>query len=344
MRVLRICFLFSLFLFACKAKKRTPTFLTIRFSESPQPIAPNYSEAKNWAALPNRKDASDAVPKGYKDGQQNALADVFYIHPTTYTKEPIDSYQWNADVNNATHNKKVDDKPIKFQASIFNGSCKVYAPRYRQAHYYCFVSQNQDDKQMALNLAYDDIKASFEYYLNNYNSGRPIVIAAHSQGTVHAQRLLRDFFENKALQNQLVAAYLVGMPVPTDSLPTLLPCKDSTQTGCYVSWRTFLKGYTPNWHAGDPAKLVCQNPLSWQLDTNYVSKTENIGAVLRNFNKVNSKVCDAQVHEGLLWINKPKFPGSRFYNNPNYHIGDYNLFYLNVRENVGVRVKNFIEK
>ena len=31
-------------------------------------------------------------------------------------------------------NKKTDISPIRFQASVFNEACNVYAPRYRQAH------------------------------------------------------------------------------------------------------------------------------------------------------------------------------------------------------------------
>ena len=57
----------------------------------------------------------------------------------------------------------------------------------------------------AFDFAYEDIKKSFEYYLQHYNNGRPIIIASHSQGTTHALRLLKEFFENKPLQ--LVAVW-----------------------------------------------------------------------------------------------------------------------------------------
>ena len=30
-------------------------------------------------------------------------------------------------------NKKIDNKPVRYQASVFNQSCRVYAPRYRQS-------------------------------------------------------------------------------------------------------------------------------------------------------------------------------------------------------------------
>lgn len=320
-----------------------PVQLQIPFSQSPVPAAPDYAQAPYWAALPTRKDAADIAPKKYKDLQATAKADVFFIHPTTYTGQPTDSFQWNANLANAELNKKVDERPIKFQASVFNGSCRVYAPRYRQAHYYCFITPSKTDRQAALDIAYADVRAAFAYYLKNYNQGRPIVIAGHSQGTIHAQRLLREFFENQPLQKQLVCAYLIGMPVPTDSLPTLSPCADSASTGCYISWRTFERGHNTSWQAGDPARLVCHNPLSWQRDTFYTSKLQHQGAVLRSFKRPLPQICDAQVHEGILWVTKPRFPGSRLIKNPNYHVGDYNLFYLDIRKNVGVRVEAFVK-
>jgi len=60
--------------------------------------------------------------------------------------------------------------------------------------------------QKNLELAYQDVKTAFEYYLKNWNQDRPIIIASHSQGSVHAQRLLKEFFEDKPLAKQLVAA------------------------------------------------------------------------------------------------------------------------------------------
>ena len=62
--------------------------------------------------------------------------------------------------------------------------------------------------EIARLLLDEDVKAAFQYYLEHYNNGRPIIIASHSQGTTHAKRLLKEFFDGTALQHQLVAAYL----------------------------------------------------------------------------------------------------------------------------------------
>jgi hypothetical protein len=46
----------------------------------------------------------------------------------------------------------------------------------------------------------------------------------------------------------------------------------------------------------------------------------------------------------MLWIQKPRFWGSFLYRNPNYHTGDINLFYLDVRANAILRAKAFEQR
>jgi hypothetical protein len=43
----------------------------------------------------------------------------------------------------------------------------------------------------------------------------------------------------------------------------------------------------------------------------------------------------------LLFVKKPKFPWGFLYFTKNYHIGDINLFYINIRENVRQRIGAF---
>jgi hypothetical protein len=63
--------------------------------------------------------------------------------------------------------------------------------------------------------------------------------------------------------------------------------------------------------------------------------------VLRKFNKIYRHVTDAQVHDNILWVERPQFPGSFLYRASNYHIGDINLFYLNIRSNIQTRIRSF---
>ncbi len=307
------------------------------------PLTPDYSNDSSWAALPSKTDYADKTPSGLKNNQDSALADVFFIYPTTYTDKPTDTFKWNADIHNQQLNHKTESSTIQYQASIFNGSCKVYAPYYRQAHYTVFLTHNDTDNKQAFDVAYADVKASFEYYLLHYNNNRPIIIASHSQGTIHAVRLLQEFFMNQPFQQKLVVAYLVGMPVPTDSLPLISPCKDGSQTNCFTCWNTFEKNYIPTYYSKGLINSVCTNPISWTLDENYVAATSSKGAVVRPFDKVRPQLCDAQVHQGLLWTTKPKFPGSFVLTSSVYHAGDYNLFYMDIRENVALRIKSYFK-
>ena len=315
-----------------------------RFAESPTPPQPNYNNPDHWSALPTKKDPADLCPKGYNNNQDYAAADVFFIHPTTFVDKPKTLYAWNQDLRDQALNLDVDNGAIKFQASAFNLAGKVYAPRYRQAHYSVFLTQYPTDKQAALDTAYVDVANAFKYYLEHYNNGRPYIIASHSQGTIHAARILKELIINTPAQKLLVAAYIPGMAVPQDSLIGLPPCHNDTAVGCFVSWCTYEKGYTPPDYELGLARAICVNPISWQTNTDYIAKSQHKGAALRPFDLALPQICDAQVHGGILWVTKPKFRGSWLWKSKNYHMGDINLFYFDIRENAALRVRNYLEQ
>ena len=277
-----------------------------------------------------------------KNESKDSLADVFFIHPTTYTDKKMDM-GWNADIDNPELNRKTDRSTILYQASVFNKCCRVFAPRYRQANLQAFYTQNKVKGEAALDTAYEDVKAAFIYYLKNYNNGRPIIIASHSQGTLHAGRLLKEFFERRPLEKQLVCAYIIGLPVFSNYFNQLKPCTDSTATGCFISWRTFKEEYTAPYISQETLMAYVINPLTWTMDTTLAPAGLNKGGILRNFNKVIPGLVHAEIHRNILWVNKPKFFGNIFLKIKNYHIADYNLFYNNIRENVGERIRSFLK-
>lgn len=312
-----------------------------RFAETPTPASPSYQDLRNWCAHPFIKDSSDLTPNGIMKSDTPLMADVFFIHPTTYTKRPKTIYCWNQDVHDRSLNKVVDESPIKYQASVFNAAGNLYAPRYRQAHYSVFLTKHLNDKQQALDTAYADVKTAFLYYLAHWNHGKPFIIAAHSQGTIHAARLIKDCILNTALQQKLIVAYLPGMPVPTDSLPNLPVCLSAESTGCFVSWSTYRKDYIPPYYPLALERSVCVNPISWGYNEIPANSKAHKGAVLTDFNQVLPNICDAQVKGGILWLTKPKFRGSWLYVNPNYHIGDINLYYMDIRINAQTRATEY---
>lgn len=302
---------------------------------------PDYSNLNYWAAHPWKWDPSDSIATILKKKDLNdSSVDIFFIHPTTLLDKK-DS-RWNADIDDSLINVKTDYSSILYQASVFNQNRRVFAPRYRQAHIKTFYTDKKLQAAVAFDKAYLDVKTAFEYYLKNINNNRPIVIASHSQGTIHAGRILKEYFEGKILQKRLVCAYIIGMPVPEDYFTAIKPCKDSTQIGCYVSWRTFKKGYNDtNYISKEKFKSVVVNPLTWTLDSSYVPASLNDGGILKNFNKIKKHVVDAQIHGNVLWASKPKFFGNIFLTQKNYHVGDINLYYMNIRENLQTRIKKY---
>lgn len=306
-----------------------------------RPIAPvDYNNLDYWAAHPDKKDNADRIPGTEFLAKNNLKADVFFIHPTIYSQKD-DKLPWNPSIDDLELNKKVDEGTILFQASAFNAAGRIFAPRYRQAHLRSYSTSDTVSAKKAFALAYADVRNAFEHYLRYYNHGRPFIIASHSQGTTHAGPLIREFVDGKALERKLVAAYLIGLPVPKTYFKSIRPCESANDLNCSISWRTFKRDYFPeNRPAGD--SILVTNPLSWTTDTTYVSKNQNKGAVLRNFDKILPKRVDAQIHNGILWANKPRFPWSFLVRRKNYHIADINFYYANIRENAKHRVSEWI--
>lgn len=300
---------------------------------------PDYSHLDYWAAHPWKWDPSDSIPTPLENEARDSLADVFFLHPTTYTsKKRMDGP--NASIDDDYTNAKTDYSSILYQASVFNGQCRVFAPRYRQAHIRMFFSTDKEKAATAFELAYADLKSSFEYYLKTWNKGRPIIIAAHSQGSLLGERLLKEYFQDSllSLRKQLVAAYIIGWPVPKEYFVSLKMCEDSLQTGCICSWRTVKKGFVPFYAKKEKGNSYVTNPLTWTTGTEYAPRKLNKGSLLTQFNRLYKQTTDAQIDNGFLYINKPKFPWSFLFFKRNYHIADINLYYINIRENVAKRI------
>ncbi len=304
---------------------------------------PDYSNLNYWAAHPYKKDPSDSISKSLKNNDvADSSVDIFFIHPTTYTSTAKE-FGNNAPVDNPDLNAKTDYSTILYQASVFNQAGRVFSPRYRQANlqaYFPVTATDTTEAIAAFELAYQDIKSAFTYYLAHNNNGRPIIIASHSQGTTHAKRLLKEFFDGKPLQNKLVAAYLVGIPVEKNWFTSIKPCETPLQTGCACSWRTFKNGYEPDYITKE-SPVIITNPLTWDSSKPIAARSLNKGSILLNFNKLAPKVAAANINGNVLWTCKPHFFGNIFYTSKNYHIADYNLYYLSVRENVAERIKAF---
>lgn len=316
------------------------SYMTQSFSKENSPKIPDYYSDSAWAELPH-------VPSELKNthlpnDQYSLEADVFYVYPTLLTSRKDRS--WNADVYNEKIRSEIIEKPIKFQASAWATVGKLYIPFYRQAHlrvYYEPYTKNGGED--AYKIAYQDVKRAFEVYLEKYNNGRPIIIASHSQGTGHCKRLVQEFFDGKPLQSQLVAAYLIGGKVTTDEFSFIKPMSSPDATGGFVTWNSYKKGKLPKryntWFKGG----VTTNPITW--DDQLISEFEDHKGVYNGDGKLYPNSLQIQKIDGMIWVSLPKIP-KRFWLSfiKDYHFGDINLFWEDIRQNAQLRVDTFLKK
>lgn len=316
------------------------SYMTQQFKLQNSPKAPDYYSEHSWAELPTV--ASELKSIHLPDSLKPLAVDVFYVYPTLLTSRKDRS--WNADIYNECIRTDVIEKPVKFQASAWSSVGNLYVPFYRQAHlrvYYDPYTKNGGEE--AYELAYQDVKRAFEVYLNQYNQGKPIIIASHSQGTGHCKRLVQEFFDGKPLQNQLVAAYLIGGKINADEFKSIKPMTSPEEIGGFVTWNSYKKGKLPkrydSWFKGG----VTSNPITWndQIKTNF----EDHKGVYNGDGKLYPKSLYIEKIDGMIWVSLPKIP-KRFWLSfvKDYHFGDINLFWEDIRQNAQLRVATFLKK
>lgn len=320
--LLKTLSIFLLFFIAgCKS-----TYKIESFSKSKTPQKPNYQNEENWVVLPSKTSTLEA--------------DVFYVYPTLATDNK--DRRWNIAISDSVQNTKIINIAVRFQASAWKTSGKMYVPIYRQAHLRAYHNFENGGKE-ALTLSYSDVKAAFETYLKKYNKGRPIILAGHSQGSTHASLLLKDFFDDKPLQKQLVAAYIPGIGFKKNEFKTIKLMTKPEQIGGFVSWNTYKKIHLPKnyteWYKG---KAV-SNPITW--DTTKHTKREDHKGFFYSNGKLYKNALKIEVIDGMIWTTLPKFPYRLFaLFKKNYHVGDINLFWKNIQQNAELRVNNWLEK
>ncbi|AUX44520.1 hypothetical protein SOCE26_059840 [Sorangium cellulosum] len=325
-----------------------------RFDAAALPPAPDYADDRSWSALPERDDAGDPSPTGAPAvDQRRAAADVFYVHSTSYVGSG-----WNAGTEDAATNEATDRGATGIQATPFNGCCAVYAPRYRQANGMAFTRPSADGDR-ALEVAYGDVRRAFDAFNARRGAGRPFVLAAHSQGTVMAERLLYEAISGTALRDQLVAAYLIGGAVTASGLreraPDIPACGAASDVRCVVAWNARGAAYVPSdfeMHRPDPRERLCTNPLSWRTDGALAPAALNLGAVfLESDDKApRAGFAGAQCAGGTLLLhdvgaaprNLPSRVLDHVLGDGNYHAIEFQLFFMNLRENAASRVAAFL--
>lgn len=319
------------------------------FEAPPRDAGPDYANAESWVAnseLPpvGRNDLSQWLPEGVP---QNASGDasIFYIHPTTYLARD----RWNAPIAPGGDTEFRTSLFVQSQASAFNLAGTVWAPRYRQASFGAFLLSSKDAQQ-ALDLAYGDVKSAFAMFLKQApDSG--IILAAHSQGALHLERLLREQVAGKPIAKRVIAAYVVGWPISENAdLPAmgLPPCTRADQPSCILSWMSF--GQPPNpdmilagWEkskglTGAPRRredVLCVNPLTGARN-GAAPPQGNPGTLVPNADFQSASLVAGRVgarcENGLLLLDGDIPPlGPYLLPGNNYHVYDYALFWSAIR-------------
>lgn len=310
----------------------------LSFDQTPIPKPPNYADKKNWAVLPGFYPQNlEALTGPYIEKE----VDVFFVYPTLLTDK--NNPAWNADTQHSSIRKAVIDQSIQYQASCFVDAGNLYVPFYRQSHYKIYVSPFDKEEEKSRKIAYEDVRRSFQYYLDNYNNGRPIIIASHSQGSIMTGMLLLEFFDGTELEQKLVAAYLPGIKVEASRFTSLKEMTSPTATGGVVSWNTYKRKNLPKryekWYKGG----ITSNPILWndqRTAQSYLHK-----GTLNTDKKIYEAAVSIECIDGMVWSTVPKIP-KRFFLSfiKNYHFADINLFWEDIRLNAVQRAKAWSEK
>lgn len=338
-------------------------------ADSPLP-APDYASADAWFIRDSAADTKDnTYARMGVGGSDVALAsapqvDVFYIHPTS----GFDNKRWNAAFDDVKANARTDTLAMKHHVSAFNGHANLFAPKYRQANFGAFFETPPKNNLQAFILAYTDVVKAFTYYMEHLNGGRPFIIASHSQGTMHAIPMIMQKIKGTPAADRMVAAYLVGWPISIEAdLPALgFPaCQTANDTGCLISWQAFGKdgdakmlknfmdstpGFTGKPRAG--TLMLCTNPLNWTIGGTADIAAHKGAMELYIDNKPLPPVSQdrfgaACTADGVLKIDR-LLKGNVWEQyqmaGMNMHAYDYNLFYMNLRDNIQARIQSFMSK
>lgn len=243
-------------------------------------VAPDYNDASNWLCRPGRAgDACDInldttiiQADGSTELESFAAAtdpavDCFYVYPTV-SNDPGN----NSDLVANDEENRV----IAAQFARFGSVCRTFAPLYRQVTLTALRAMMAGQGQISQLdgvLAYLDVAAAFQHYMENDNQGRPFVLIGHSQGARMLEQLVARVIDGQPVQGQMLSAMLIGYNLTTaadqdtggsfQSIPT---CQARDQTGCVIGYVSFRADAPPPENARfgrnpDPATdIICTNP------------------------------------------------------------------------------------
>ena len=301
----------------------------------------DYSQKEHW----------------YKIPEITKEVDTFFIYPTDYMAANEGDPDF-APLDNPEMLEGVEFDHLAL-SSVYEDATNLFMPYYRQAgmRYAAAVGRKTGDPRAAFaTTPYGDITAALDYYFENYNNGRPFILAGHSQGSGIASLVLMNYFkEHPKYYERMVAAYIIGFAITKDYLeanPHLKFATGESDTGVIISWNTEgpknVEGNARNTVVLPNAISI--NPLNWKLDETYAPASENLGSFVLNKETNKFEIgdigADAQVvlSRGVILTNADSDPmgGEEFFGPQSFHNGDYTFYYNNIKDNVAKRVAAYV--
>ena len=295
----------------------------------------DYSQIDNWLSLPENN---------------NKNVDVIYFYPTTFGKEtPSAPNVSDIDDINMRNGAK---HCLATQASVFEESCNVFAPYYRQisADFALTLSNDETNELLSYSATHDPAIA-LDYYFEHYNNGKPFILAGHSQGANILVMLLANYFkEHPEHYSKMIAAYVIGYSVTKDYLQEnnhLKFAQKANDVGVIISYNTEGPNNKGHHNAVVTPGAISINPLNWKLDETPASASENLGS-LNHKGIIVEGFADAQIdlNRGVVVCSSvdPKHyavpaPADILFGPECYHAFDYGFYYMNLRQNVADRIK-----
>jgi hypothetical protein len=230
---------------------------------------------------------------------------------------------------------------------IFGGAGNIYAPLYRQASFYT-ITLAETAKRKTLQTSFADVLAAFDFYLGL--SGRPFVLAGHSQGSRLLRELIKARFKDAALGHRLIAAYLIGAEVTARDVrdyPWLKPAQNAADTGVFISYNAQAGsvGDSPIFERGG---AVCINPLTWTQEPGAAELNEGAvffgpGGVIK---EEIPRFTGASIQNGALIAMDADIEkySVRLMPRGVYHMYDYEFFYRNLQSNFKTRLNVYLNQ
>ena len=288
----------------------------------------DYALPENWA---------------YYDLGEDKPVDVFLICPTVDTRSPTNTF----DLNEKLKGRFIS--VLDGEKGIYEETGRLFSPYYRQMSINAY-RLSEEERAPFREIAYSDISAAFRWYLENENDGRGIILAGFSQGADMCLQLMKDYFSDEQLLEQLVSVYAIGWHLSqemTEQYPQIVPARSETDTGVVVSYDCedgSLTGTIIN-PAGEVALSI--NPLNWKTDSTPADKALNRGAVMSVGANPIPELCGAYIGTRgelvVTGIDAADYPPLLdIFPAGSYHVYDNLFFFTNLKDNVAKRTAEWM--